>query len=47
VPHYPPYWRRRARALLILSRLAKVDDLRATEAVELLIGLQLEDGRWA
>jgi hypothetical protein len=47
VPHYPPYWRYDVpQALLILSRLGKVDDQRATEAVELLIGLQLEDGRW-
>lgn len=47
VPHYPPYWHYDvAQALLILSRLGKVRDHRAADALDLLAGLQRDDGRW-
>jgi hypothetical protein len=46
-PHYPPYWHYDVpQALLVLSRLGRVRDDRALEALELLAGLQREDGRW-
>ncbi len=46
-PHYPPYWRYDVpQALLILSRLGKVSDPRANNAVELLIALRQADGTW-
>jgi hypothetical protein len=47
VPHYPPYWHYDvAQALLVLSRLGRVRDSRAHEGLDLLIGLQRDDGRW-
>ena len=47
VAHYPPYWHYDVpQALLVLARIGKVRDPRANEAVELLIGLQREDGCW-
>jgi len=47
VPHYPPYWHYDVpQALLVLSRHGCVSDSRAAEALELLAGLQREDGRW-
>jgi hypothetical protein len=47
VPHYPPYWHYDVpQALLVLSRLGRVRDPRAREALELLVGLQRDDGRW-
>jgi hypothetical protein len=46
-PHYPPYWHYDVpQALLVLSRLGRVRDPRAREALELLAGLQREDGLW-
>jgi hypothetical protein len=46
-PHYPPYWHYDVpQALLVLSRLGKLNDPRAAEALDLLAGLQHEDGRW-
>jgi len=47
VPHYPPYWHYDVpQALLVLSRLGRVRDPRAREALDLLVGLQRDDGRW-
>jgi hypothetical protein len=47
VPHYPPYWHYDVpQALLILSRLGKVGDPRAAEALDVLSGLQRADGYW-
>jgi hypothetical protein len=47
VPHYPPYWHYDvAQGLLVLARMGRVRDPRAREAVELLIGLQRNDGLW-
>jgi hypothetical protein len=47
VLHYPPYWHYdMLQALLVLARLGKLPDPRADEALELLIGLRRDDGRW-
>lgn len=44
---YPSYWRYDLlRALLILSRMGKVDDPRATEALDELERRRRPDGRW-
>jgi hypothetical protein len=46
--HYPAYWHYDVlQALLFLSRHGKVDDLRASEALDLLEGKQRADGTWA
>jgi hypothetical protein len=43
----PPYWHYDVpQALLVLSRLGRVRDPRAREALDLLVGLQRDDGRW-
>jgi hypothetical protein len=34
------------QALLVLGRLGRLDDERATEALELLVRLRRPDGRW-
>jgi hypothetical protein len=45
--HYPPYWHYDVlQALLILSRLGKVGDPRAADALELLLRRRRADGRW-
>jgi hypothetical protein len=47
VAHYPPYWHYEVpQALLILSRMGRVDDPRAAEGLDLLAGLQRADGLW-
>jgi len=47
VAHYPPYWHYEVpQALLILSRMDKLDDARAADALDLLEGLQRSDGCW-
>ncbi len=47
VPHYPPYWHYDVlQALLVLSRLGRARDARAREALDVLVGLQQDDGRW-
>jgi hypothetical protein len=47
VLHYPPYWHYDVlQALLVLGRLGRLDDERASEALELLLSLQRPDGRW-
>jgi hypothetical protein len=45
--HYPPYWHYDVlQALLILSRLGRVDDERAGDALDVLQQRRLPDGRW-
>jgi hypothetical protein len=45
--HYPPYWHYEVpQALLILSRMEKLDDPRAAEGLDILVGLQRPDGCW-
>jgi hypothetical protein len=47
VPHYPPYWHYEVpHALLILSRMDKLDDPRAADGLDLIEGLQHADGTW-
>ena len=47
VAHYPPYWHYEVpQALLLLSRMDKIDDPRANDALDLLVGLQRADGCW-
>lgn len=47
VAHYPPFWHYEVpQALLILSRMGRVDDPRAAEGIELLLGLRRNDGLW-
>ena len=47
VAHYPPYWHYEVpHALLILSRMDTLDDPRAADALDLLVGLQRADGCW-
>ena len=47
VPHYPPYWHYEVpQALLILSRMGKLDDPRAADALDILEGLRRPDGTW-
>ena len=47
VAHYPPYWHYEVpQALLILSRMDKLDDPRAADGLDLLEGLQRSDGCW-
>jgi hypothetical protein len=47
VAHYPPYWHYEVpHALLILSRMGRVDDPRAADGLDLLAGLQRDDGLW-
>jgi len=47
IPRYPPYWHYDvAQSLLILSRMGKVLDPRAAEALDLLAALQQKDGCW-
>jgi len=46
-PHYPPYWHYDIlQALLVLSRMGKADDPRASDAVDVLQRRRLPDGRW-
>ena len=45
--HYPPYWHYDVlQALLVLSRMGLVRDLRARDGVELVEQRRLPDGRW-
>lgn len=45
--HYPPYWHYDIlQALLILSRMGKAGDPRASDALDQLERLRLPDGRW-
>jgi hypothetical protein len=45
--HYPPFWHYEApQALLILSRMDKLADPRASDALHILQGLQRPDGTW-
>jgi hypothetical protein len=47
VQHYPPFWHYEVpQALLILSRMDKLDDPRASDALDLLEGLRRADGTW-
>jgi hypothetical protein len=47
VAHYPPYWHYEVpQALLILSRMDKLEDPRAADALDLVEGLQCADGTW-
>ena len=47
VAHYPPYWHYEVpQALLILSRMDKLDDPRAAEGLDLLESLRRADGLW-
>jgi hypothetical protein len=47
VAHYPPFWHYEApQALLILSRMDKLDDPRTEDAIELVLDAQRDDGRW-
>lgn len=47
VPHYPPYWHYDIyQGLLVLSRLGRLGDPRAAEALDLLVRRQRSDGRW-
>jgi hypothetical protein len=47
VQHYPPFWHYEVpQALLILSRMNKLDDPRASDALDILQGLQRSDGTW-
>lgn len=46
-PHYPAYWHYDVpQALLILSRMGKLADPRAAEALDVLAGAQRADGYW-
>ena len=45
--HYPPYWHYDIlQALLVLSRMGRVRDARAADAVEILEQRRRPDGRW-
>jgi hypothetical protein len=45
--HYPPFWHYDApQALLILSRMDKLDDPRASDALDILQALEHPDGTW-
>jgi hypothetical protein len=47
VPHYPPYWHYEIlQALVVLSRMGKVRDARADEAINEVERGRLPDGRW-
>lgn len=47
LPRYPPYWHYDVgQSLLILSRMGRVLDPRAAEALDLLSSLQEKDGCW-
>jgi len=47
VAHYPPYWHYEVpQALLILSRMDKLDDPRAADGLDLVEGLRRADGTW-
>ncbi len=46
-PRYPPYWHYDIlQALLVLSRLGKAGDPRASDALDELERRRLPDGRW-
>jgi hypothetical protein len=46
-PRYPPYWHYDIlQALLVLSRMGRVEDPRASEALDELERQRLPDGRW-
>lgn len=46
-PHYPPYWHYDIlQALLVLSRMGKASDERASDALDELERRRLPDGRW-
>ena len=46
-PHYPPYWHYDIlQALLVLSRMGKAGDPRASDALDELERRRLPDGRW-
>ena len=46
-PHYPPYWHYHIlQALLVLSRMGKAGDPRASDALDELQRRRLPDGRW-
>jgi hypothetical protein len=45
--HYPPYWHYDfLHALLLLGRVSRLDDERASDALDLLEERRLPDGRW-
>ena len=45
--HYPPYWHYDVlQALLVLGRLGRLEDERASDALDLLVRLRRPDGRW-
>lgn len=45
--HWPPYWHYDVlRALVVLERMGLAADPRASDALDLLGGLRLPDGRW-
>jgi hypothetical protein len=45
--HYPPYWHYDVlQALLVLGRLGRLDDERASDGLELLLERQRPEGRW-
>jgi hypothetical protein len=45
--HYPPYWHYDIlQALLVLGRLERVDDERASDGLDVLLELRRPDGRW-
>jgi hypothetical protein len=48
VPHYPPYWHYDIlQGSLIMTRIGFASDPRLSDAVEVLEGLQSEDGTWS
>ena len=48
VLHYPPYWHYDAlQALHVLARMGRVDDARASDALDLIEERRLPDGRWS
>jgi hypothetical protein len=45
--HYPPYWHYDIlQGLLVLSRLGKATDPRASDAYDVLLERRRDDGRW-
>ncbi|MFB3739075.1 MAG: hypothetical protein ACE14W_08955, partial [Candidatus Velamenicoccus archaeovorus] len=46
-PRYPPYWHYDVgQALLVLSRMGRIADPRAAEALDVLASQQRSDGSW-
>jgi hypothetical protein len=47
VHHYPPYWHYDVlQALVVLARIAVVDDPRAAESLDLVVETRRDDGTW-